>query len=144
MASLGTAGTILTEKQARVLAERERGRTQREIAEQLGTTASNVSAIERAAEANVEKAHQTLALARTLRAPARITVDAGTAFDELVREVYERGDAAGIKVDYCRPELYSHLYAHLQEHCDRGEITSRLTIGLTREGTVELHAAAEP
>ncbi|MGM0590756.1 MAG: sigma factor-like helix-turn-helix DNA-binding protein, partial [Halobacteriota archaeon] len=54
MVSAGS--TTLTERQVEVLELREQGYTQREVADRLGTTDSNVSAIERAAEQNVEKA----------------------------------------------------------------------------------------
>lgn len=42
--------TTLTERQVEVLELREQGQTQQEVADRLGTTDSNISAIERAAE----------------------------------------------------------------------------------------------
>ena len=95
--------TNLTDRQVEVLELREGGRTQQEVAEVLGTTDSNVSAVERAAEENVEKARRTLELVRTLRAPVQFTASPGTSFEALIDRVYSRGDAAGIKVAYCRP-----------------------------------------
>lgn len=129
--------TILTDRQIEVLELRERGHTQREVAEELGTTDSNVSAIERAAEQNVEKARRTLELVRTLRAPAQFTVSAGTYFDDAVDAVYERGDEAGIKIDYCRPELYAHLYGLLEENTDDNTLVEPVRIGLTEDGEVK-------
>jgi Tfx family DNA-binding protein len=134
-----TGETILTEKQASVLEQRERGRTQQEIAEDMGTTASNVSAIERAAEANVEKARRTLVQVRVLRAPTKVTVREGATFQALVDRVYERADAAGIKVDYCRPELYTHLYTHLTELADGDEISASITVGIEASGDVDIY-----
>lgn len=135
-----TDATILTDRQVTVLERRERGATQRAIADELGTTASNVSAIERAAEANVEKARRTLELVRTLRAPVQFTVDAGKSFDELVSAVYDHGDSAGVKVAYCRPELYTHLYGLLAEVTDANQLTQSVTIGLTDGGAVKVYA----
>ena len=63
---VSAAPTVLTERQVEVLKLREQGQTQQEVAEQLGTTDSNISAIERAAEQNVTKARRTLALVRTI------------------------------------------------------------------------------
>lgn len=135
-----TDGTILTDRQVEVLERREQGATQRTVAEELGTTASNVSAIERAAETNVEKARRTLELVRTLRAPVQFTVDAGESFDELVTAVYDHGDAAGVKVDYCRPELYTHLYGLLTDVTAGNRLTRPVTIGLTDCGDVKVYA----
>lgn len=136
----GTDGTVLTDRQLAVLERREQGATQREIADELGTTASNVSAIERAAETNVEKARRTLDLVRTLRAPVQFTVDAGQSFDELVTAVYDHGDAAGVKVDYCRPELYTHLYGLLTDVTAGNRLTQSVTIGLAGDGDVKVYA----
>ena len=135
-----TDATVLTERQLAVLERREQGATQRAVAEELGTTASNVSAIERAAEDNIEKARRTLELVRTLRAPVQFTVEAGQSFDELVTAVYDRGDEAGVKVAYCRPELYTHLYGLLADVTDANQLTRSVTIGLTDGGEVKVYA----
>jgi hypothetical protein len=133
-------GTVLTERQVEVLELREQGHTQQEVADRLGTTDSNVSAVERAAEANVEKARRTLELVRTLRAPAQFVVAAGTSFDDIVDRVYARGDEAGIKVSYCRPELYTHLYGVLEASASENRLDTPVTVGLTRDGEVKVYA----
>jgi Tfx family DNA-binding protein len=133
-----TEGTILTDRQVEVLELRENGHTQREVGRKLGTTDSNVSAIERAAEENVRKAHRTLELVRTIRSPVRFTVDADTTFDDLVETVYSWGDETGTKISYCRPELYAHLYGELEDHTDQNRLETAIEIGLTEEGDVEV------
>lgn len=135
-----TDGTILTDRQLEVLELRERGHTQRAVADELGTTDSNVSAVERAAEENIEKARRTLELVRTLRAPVQFTVEVGSSFDQLVTAVYEHGDEAGVKVAYCRPELYAHLYGLLADTTDANRLTQSVTIGLTDDGEVTVYA----
>jgi Tfx family DNA-binding protein len=135
--------TTLTERQVEVLELREEGYTQREVAEKLGSTGSNVSAIERAAERNVEAARRTLRLVRTIRTPVRITVEAGTTFDDLVDIVYDRGDEAGTQIDYCRPELYAHLFGRLEGHTTRNRLDESVTLGVTREGEVTVFAGEE-
>ncbi|ADJ16556.1 Tfx family DNA-binding protein [Halalkalicoccus jeotgali] len=130
--------TNLTDRQLEVLEHRERGHTQQEIATELGTTDSNVSAVERAAEANIEKARRTLELVRTLRAPAQFSASAGTCFDDLVDRIYTRGDEAGIKIAYCRPELYAHLYGLLEAYTDSNRLDASVTIGLTEDGDVKV------
>ena len=140
---VATEPTILTDRQVEVLTLRERGYTQREVADELGTTDSNVSAVERAAEANVEKARRTLELVSTLRAPAQFTVPAGTDFDALVDRVYDRGDEAGINVDYCRPELYAHLYGHLEDVVHENRLDGAVRVGLTEDGGVKVFTDLE-
>ncbi|MFB6167229.1 MAG: Tfx family DNA-binding protein [Haloferacaceae archaeon] len=135
-----TDETVLTDRQVEVLALREQGLTQQEVADELGTTDSNVSAVERAAETNVEKARRTLELVRTVRAPARVSVEAGTSFDDLVSRVYDAGDEAGVTVSYCRPELYAHLYGALDGSVSRNRLETAVTVGLTREGEVRVFA----
>ena len=124
-----THGTILTDRQAEVLTLRERGHTQQEVAEQLGTTGSNVSAVERAAAANVEKARRTLDVVQTIRSPVQFTLPTDTSFDALVTQVYAHGDDAGIKIDYCRPELYAHLYGLLEASTEANRLAATTTIG---------------
>lgn len=133
-----TETTFLTDRQLEVLELRERGYTQQEVADRLGTTDANVSAVQRAAEDNVEKARRTLELVRTLRAPVQFSLSAETSFEELVDEVYKRGDEAGIKVGYCRPELYTHLYGQLEDDTSQNALDSRVTIGLTGDGEVRV------
>ena len=131
--------TTLTERQVEVLELREQGQTQREVANQLGTTDSNISAIERAAEQNVEKARRTLELVRTIRSPIQYSVSPGMSFDDLVATVYTHGDEAGIKIAYCRPELYTHLYGVLGECTNQNELTTTIDIGITDEGEVRVY-----
>lgn len=132
--------TTLTERQVEILGLREEGHTQQEVAEMLGTTDSNVSAIERAAKQNVEKARRTLELIQALRSPVRFDAERGTTFDELVDEVYRHGDETGTKIAYCRPELYAHLYGILEEYADQNRLEESVKVGLTREGDVKVFA----
>jgi len=130
--------TTLTSRQVEILELREQGRTQREVADRLGTTDSNISAIERAAEQNVEKARRTLELVRTIRSPVQFSVTPGTSFDEVVERVYSQGDDAGIKIAYCRPELYTHLYGALEGCTNQNELTTPVEVGITNGGEVRV------
>ncbi|WP_049982748.1 Tfx family DNA-binding protein [Halorubrum sp. BV1] len=135
---VATDSTTLTDRQVEVLELRERGHTQQEVADRLGTTDSNISAIERAAEQNVEKARRTLELVRTIRSPVQFSVSPGTSFDDLVADVYAHGDEAGIKIAYCRPELYTHLYGALEGCTNQNELDATIDVGLTTEGEVRV------
>ena len=135
-----TASTTLTERQVEVLELREQGQTQQEIADRLGTTDSNISAIERAAEQNIEKARRTLELVRTIRSPIQFSVSPGTSFDTLVASVYSHADEAGVKIAYCRPELYTHLYGVIEECTNQNELKTTIDVGITNEGEVRVFA----
>lgn len=135
---VSTAATTLTDRQVEVLKLREHGRTQQEVADRLGTTDSNISAIERAAEQNINKARRTLELARTVRSPIQFSVSPGTSFDDLIASVYSHGDDAGIKISYCRPELYTHLYGVLEECTNQNELETTIDVGITNEGEVRV------
>lgn len=128
--------TGLTDRQTEILRRRFAGETQQAIADDLGTTAANVSAIERAARDNVEQARRTLDLVRTLRTPARTTVDADTDIHELVETIYACGDDAGIKVAYPMPELYSHVGDRLDGVLDGARLRSPVEVGIERDGEV--------
>lgn len=133
-----TASTTLTDRQVEVLELREQGHTQQEVADQLGTTDSNISAIERAAEQNIEKARRTLELVRTIRSPIQFSVSPGTSFDDLVASVYSHADEAGVKIAYCRPELYTHLYGVLEECTNQNELKTTIDVGITNQGEVRV------
>ena len=64
----------------------------------------------------------------------------GTVFDEVVDAVYAEGDETGTTVDFCRLELYAHLYTHLDGALDGGRIVTPVEIGLMREGDVHIYA----
>lgn len=141
MAAAGS--TILTERQIEVLELRKEGLTQQEVADRLGTTDSNVSAIERAAEQNIEKAKRTVALAETISSTETFRVPTGTYFDDLVDTVYAVGDDTGTKIDYCRPELYAHLFDRLEPVTERNRLVKTVEVGLTDDGDVCVFAESD-
>jgi Tfx family DNA-binding protein len=130
------AETNLTERQAEVLRRRYAGETQQSIADDLGTTASNVSAVERAARDNVEQARRTLAFDRTLRTPARTTLEADADIHEIVDTIYDLGDDAGIKIAYPLPELFTHVTEELDAVLDGARLRSDVEVGIENEGEV--------
>ncbi len=134
-----TEGTFLTERQKRVLVLRQEGMTQREIAEEFGTSAANVSMIETAAEENVEKARRTVELAKYIRTPQRVEVEPGDHIDDVVETVYDMGDVQGVKIEYSKPELYSHIYTTLSDLFDGERFVSAVEIGVTENGDVEFY-----
>ena len=134
-----TDDTFLTERQKRVLVLRQEGMTQREIAEEFGTSAANVSMIESAAEKNVEKARRTVELAKYIRTPTRVEVEPGDHIDDVIETVYDMGDVQGVKIEYSRPELYSHTYTTLSDLFEGERFDAEVDIGITGDGDVEFY-----
>lgn len=130
------SGTVLTERQAEVLAMRAAGHTQAEIAETLGTSVANVSAVERAARENVQAARRTVDFVRVLQARTRVAAGAGTDLRQLVDRIYEAADDAGVRVPHTDPELTALLHDRLGEGLDGRRLTFGVEIGLTSDGSV--------
>jgi hypothetical protein len=142
-ALLGRAGfdadrSVLTRRQAEVLALRERGLRQSDIADRLGTSRANVASVEASARANVEKARETVAFAATLEAPVRVEVPAGTDLYEVPTRVYDACDEAGVKVNHTAPDLMKLVSDAAGEAVRGREVREPLLVGVTAEGAVRV------
>jgi hypothetical protein len=121
-----------------VLALRERGIPQREIAEQLGTSRANVSSVEASARDNVARAHETVAFAETLQAPVRVEVDEGTDLYDVPSRVFSACDDAGVKVSRTAPELMKQVSDAAGDAVVGREVKRDLVVSVTSEGTVRV------
>lgn len=138
------SGTFLTERQAEILELRHRGLTQPEIAERLGTSVANVSAVEKSARTNVERARRTDSLARLLRSAVRFTAAEGTDLRDVVDRVYEHGNRSDVKVTYGDPELTTYLRSCLGDRLDGNVLTATTQVGITPDGDVVTHPSVSP
>ncbi|MBS1264133.1 MAG: DNA-binding protein Tfx [Methanonatronarchaeales archaeon] len=103
------AKPFLTERQLEVLRLREQDLTQREVAERLETSRSNVSLLERRGRENVERARATLDEWRKLTAEVVMEVEEGADLFEVPRDAYRLADERGIKVEMRSLEMVSKL-----------------------------------
>lgn len=135
--------SVLTRRQAEVLALRERGLKQQAIANRLDTSRANVSGIEASARANIERAHETIAFVEALEAPVRVTIPADMDLYDVPAQVYDACDEAGVKVKYTAPELMK-LVGDRAEDAIRGrEVRDAILIGVTRAGEVHVRQSGE-
>jgi Tfx family DNA-binding protein len=135
--------SVLTRRQAEVLALRERGVRQSTIAERLGTSRANVSSVESSARRNVEKARETVAFAEALTAPVQVVVDEGADLYDVPKLVYDACDEAGVKVSHTAPDLMK-VVADAGGEAVRGrEVKSSLLVGVTGDGQVRVRRSAE-
>lgn len=129
-------GSVLTRRQAEVLALRERGVAQADIAERLGTSRANVSSVEASARENVSKARETIAFAEALRAPVRVEVEPDTDLYDVPSRVYDACDEAGVKVNHTAPELMKRVSDEAGPAVEGRAVREDLLIGVTHDGEV--------
>jgi hypothetical protein len=133
--------SVLTHRQAEVLALRERGIAQQAIADELGTSRANVSSVEASARENVRKAVETVAFAEALQAPVRITVDAGTDLYDVPGRVFDACDDADVKVNRTAPELMKLVADEAGDAIQGREVKRDLVVGVTSDGRVRVRTA---
>jgi hypothetical protein len=130
--------SVLTRRQAEVLALREHGIQQSDIAEKLGTSRANVSSIEASARDNIAKARETVAFAEALSAPVQLTVETGTDLYDVPNRVYSACDEAGVKVNRTAPELMKMVSDAAGDAIHGREVRREITITVTTGGTVQV------
>lgn len=135
--------SVLTRRQAEVLALRERGVRQAAIADRLGTSRANVSSIEASARSNVEKAAETVAFAEALAAPVRIEVDVGVDLYDVPKLVYDACDEAGVKVNHTAPDLMKLVSDAAGDAVQGREVREPLFVGVGRDGSVKVRRSTE-
>lgn len=128
--------SVLTRRQAEVLALRERGASQAAIAELLGTSRANVSNVEASARSNVEKARETVAFDRALRAPVQVAIETGTDLYDVPSRVYDACDEADVKVSHAAPELMKIVSDQAGRAVSGREVKEALLVGVTTSGDV--------
>lgn len=127
---------VLTRRQAEVLALREQDMAQADIAERLGTSRANVSNVEASARENVRKATETVAFARALQSPVRITVEEGTDLYDVPSRVYDACDTADVKVNHAAPELMKIISDEAGSAVQGRQVREPLFVGVATDGTV--------
>jgi Tfx family DNA-binding protein len=130
--------SVLTRRQAEVLALREQDIQQAAIAEELGTSRANVSSIEASARENISKARETVAFADALSAPVQLTVESGTDLYDVPNRVYSACDDAGVKVNRTAPELMKLVGDAAGDAVHGREVRRDITVTVTTDGTVQV------
>lgn len=129
---------ILTRRQAEVLALRERGLRQADIATRLGTSRANVSSVEASARENVRKASETVSFAEALTAPVQVKIETGTDLYDIPKRVYDACDEAGVKVNRTAPDLMKAISDAAGDAVQGRKVRRDLLVGVTSEGTVQV------
>ena len=130
--------SVLTRRQAEVLALRERGARQADIAALLGTSRANVSSVEASARENVAKARETIAFSEALAAPVRVEVDAGEDLYDVPQRVYDACDEAGVKVHHTAPDLMKLVSDEAGDAVQGRKVVAPILVGVTSAGSVRV------
>ncbi len=130
--------SVLTRRQAEVLALREQGLRQADIADRLGTSRANVSSVEASARDNVERAKETVAFAEALSAPVRVEIEARTDLYDAPKLVYDACDEAGVKVNKTAPDLMKTIGDRAGDAVQGREVRSRLFVTVDADGTIRV------
>lgn len=143
---LETAGydpdqSVLTQRQAEVLALRKRGASQSAIAERLGTSRANVAGIEASARENVRRARQTVAFVAALEAPVQVTIEPGTDVYDIPDRIYRAADAADVKVGLSAVGVIERLTTTARDALDNRRLTRPVHATVSAEGAVSFRPA---
>jgi len=123
--------SVLTRRQAEVLALRERGAAQADIADRLGTSRANISKVESSARENVRKARETVGFAEALDAPVHVEVEPGTDLYDVPDAVYAAADDADVKVPLSAPEVMKRVSDVSEDAVTDREVHRHLLVTVT-------------
>jgi len=125
--------TSLSEKQYLVLKARAEGKTQKEIAEEMGVSREAVTILEKRARKNVEMARRTVA-AFELLDPVTVEVPKGTDLFEVPRVLFRAGDRHGIDVLYNATSIIGMARRKAGSRVRGNRVAEGLKILLLRSG----------
>ncbi|MFQ6135892.1 MAG: Tfx family DNA-binding protein [Candidatus Hydrothermarchaeales archaeon] len=128
--------TILTERQMEILKLRRRGYSQTEIAKKLGTSRANISATEKTALKNIEKAKNTLEVVKMIEAPIWLTFGPEEDLDDVVGRIYSEAGKRNIWIAHDGPSLSNLIHDKAGKKIKGRRILSKLEITITEEGDV--------
>ena len=133
---------VLTQRQAEVLALREQNYSQREIADQLGTSRANISSVESSARQNVENARETVALAESLAAPVRLRIEPETDIYTIPPLVYEACDETRTKVAHSSAEIVRMIRETVPLAIADDQTTLPIVLSVGTDGQVTIRRPA--
>lgn len=135
-------GSLFTERQLHVLQLRLRGLSQQEVADQLGTTRSNISILEKRAHQNILRAEQTLKQWMMIRAPISLKAEAGTDVFDLPKMIFEAADKRSIRLPVTSLDIIVQLRRRAPGLFKRRALEKDAEIFVTEEGEILVSSLA--
>ncbi|MBS3815162.1 MAG: Tfx family DNA-binding protein [Hadesarchaea archaeon] len=136
---VNTEETHITERQFEVLRKKREGKSLREIADELGTSRSNVSSIAKTAEQNLEKSKNTIKLFKTIEWPIKVDVESGTNIYDVSEVIFEKADKKEIDLSLNYSKLVRIITENLgKENLERRKTLKDFSIMVNEEGKIEV------
>ncbi len=129
---------LLTEKQYKVLKLRTEGKTQKEIAEIMGTTRENISIIEKNALRKIKLAEETLKTYKDLTKAGEITIEPGTHLVTIPQKLIQLADEKKIKLKGNFTTIYDHIRINAPENIEGTKIIKPIKITIYKDGTYQI------
>jgi hypothetical protein len=133
----GIEGSLLTERQLEVMKLRAQGMTQQKVADRLGTSKSNVSALEIAAQKNIERARKTLEVAARTRALLRVEIPSGTDVNDVPTLVYSKADDNGVRLLESGPVIISRMMGDVNDRIRGRLVVSPFEVTISENGEIQ-------
>lgn len=130
---------FLTKQQIEVLKLRERGITQKDISERLGTSRENISIIEKRGRTNIERSIETLKEWDRIKSPIVIKIDEGTDVLYIPKHVFDEADKKGIKVKSNFVDIITLLEVEKKDIINNRVLNRDIEIFITNEGGVKIY-----
>lgn len=127
---------LLTERQIEVLRYRRQGLTQQQIGDIIGTSKANVCTIEKSAEENVRRAHETLRFMYTLDATFLCAIPPGTDVLAVPDQIFREADQRSVKVRYDTIGLINRFRESVPESVQARFVRDEIRVFLSDDGEV--------
>ena len=132
-------GPLLTDRQKLVIQSRKKGMTQQEIADELQTTRSNISLIEKSATDNVRLAKEALEYIYSLEATLVCTLSAGSQLTQEVFLIYKAAHQLNIKVQYDTGAMMNRVLTAIPEKITDSTIKEDINVYLNLTGIIYIY-----
>jgi Tfx family DNA-binding protein len=131
-------GTILTQRQWRVLQLRATGLTQNQVAKRLRTSRENISIIEHRAHANVKAAKATLAAMEQLSESRELVIPSGASIFEVVSMVLLRADVLRTKLRVSADSILASIRSKCKGRIRGHHLTAAIRITVREDGAISI------
>lgn len=130
------AASFLTEKQIKVLQLRQKGQSQQEVADMMGTTRSNISILEKRAHQNIARSRITLRQWMTIQAPIHLKVPTGTDVFDIPARIFQAADRSSIQLPSTSLDIIDQLRRMAPKLFKKRALLQDIEIYVTEDGEI--------
>lgn len=130
------AASFLTEKQIKVLQLRQKGQSQQEVADMMGTTRSNISILEKRAHQNIARSRITLRQWMTIQAPIHLKILTGTDVFDIPARIFQAADRNSIQLPSTSLDIIDQLRRMAPKLFKKRALLQDIEIYVTEDGEI--------